>query len=313
MEVRSLYDIYLLIVRLLTGILGFFGLRKRGSPWGTVYDAVTKRPLDPAIVTAYRVDSPASSLQLPASNVQPLASSYEAITDLDGRYAFLLPDGEYALDAHKSDYSFPSKLMSGHVVDEIYNNLYFGGNVEARSGEIIARDIPLDPVRFNWNEFIKDRKRLFRIYERRQRVFNFIFGLLYALGFFISAASAAIIPSRTNISLLVVYAIIFIVSRYTHRRHHAVSIIDERIGEPVSFAIVRVFLAKINKEVKHVVADASGRFYLLVSPGDYYITVQSRSMDGSYQTIFTSETMHLPKGILRAKQISITAKGVKMK
>jgi hypothetical protein len=55
-----------------------FGLKKKAPPWGVVYDSVTKRPLDPAYVVLKNLQG------------KQIAS---AITDLDGRYGFLVEPG----------------------------------------------------------------------------------------------------------------------------------------------------------------------------------------------------------------------------
>jgi hypothetical protein len=70
------------------------GLRKKRRPWGTVYDSVTKRPLDPAYVTLIDTETGKS-----------VAS---AITDLDGRYGFLVAPGKYRITTQKTNYEFPS-------------------------------------------------------------------------------------------------------------------------------------------------------------------------------------------------------------
>ena len=66
----------------------------------------------------------------------------------------------------------------------------------------------------------------------------------------------------------------------------------------LSFAIIRIFLADLNQEVKHVVTDALGRFYLLVRPGKYYYTVEEKLPNGSYQKIYQSTPLELKKGVL---------------
>src|SRR3990167_8656152 len=128
---KSLYDVYLLLVRMFGALLGFLGLRKKRQPWGTVYDSITKRPLDPAYVTV---------MQEHGSEIA------DAITDLDGRYGFLLPNGVYRIQAAKTNYQFPSKKLHGKDNDELYDNLYYGEPISANEGVLVMRNIPLDPI-----------------------------------------------------------------------------------------------------------------------------------------------------------------------
>ncbi len=96
--------------------------------WGTVYDSVTKRPLDPAYVTL-----------IDKATGKEMSS---AITDLDGRYGFLTLPGIYTIVAKKTNYNFPSVKMSGKVFDEVYNDLYFGADITvSMEGEVIAAGV----------------------------------------------------------------------------------------------------------------------------------------------------------------------------
>ena len=281
-NVSSAYDLYLLIMRFFGAILGFLGLRRKHKPWGTVYDSVTKRPLDPAYVVVK----------------QDGKDIADAITDLDGRYGFLLPSGKYTIEAGKTHYSFPSKALARHDSDELYGNLYHGEQLLTASGEVITRNIPLDPEGFDWNEFVKSKQKLYRLYSRREKIKSIIFDVLYIVGFVFTLLATLLSPGTFNFVVLSLYIIIFLVQTYWRSSWRAVMIKDAESGEPYSFAIVRIFMSNLNQEVKRVVADEFGRFYMLVSPGDYYITIDAKQADGSYRRVHRSEELNLPKGVL---------------
>ncbi|MEK7123571.1 MAG: carboxypeptidase-like regulatory domain-containing protein, partial [Patescibacteria group bacterium] len=84
--------------------------KRRTKPWGVVYDAVTKQPLDPAYV------------QILDAAGQEVATR---ITDLEGRFGFFLPPGQYTMFANKTNYAFPSKSVRGSY-DALYENIYHG-------------------------------------------------------------------------------------------------------------------------------------------------------------------------------------------
>ncbi|HEY4514721.1 MAG TPA: hypothetical protein VJJ22_01015 [Candidatus Paceibacterota bacterium] len=285
-KVTSFYDLYLLILRFGGVLLGILGIRRKHKPWGTVYDSVTKRPLDPAYVQVREISTDGKS-----------KSVADAITDLDGRYGFLIPGGVYTLEAGKTNYTFPSVVLSGKHTDELYDNLYYGEELVTSQGELITRNIPLDPVGFDWNEFVKNKQALFRLYSRKEKVKAFIFDSLYLLGFLFTLLATIISPSVFNFILLGIYVVVFIFQTYWHSIWKAITVKDTD-NEPYSFAIVRVFLSNLNQEVKRVVTDGFGRFYLLVSPGTYYITVDAKVGDGSYRRVYRSSSMHLSKGVL---------------
>jgi len=293
LNVGSLYDLYLVLMRFIGWLLGLIGFRKKSKPWGVVYDAVTKRPLDPAyvVVTKTSVDNKTGLIGSP----QEVA---DAITDLDGRYGFLLPKGIYRMTANKTHYSFPSITISGRKKDELYNDLYFGEEIQTKEGEIISKNIPLDPIGFDWNEFIKNKKGLFRLFTRREKIKNYIFNTLYIIGFISASVAFLVTPNLFNTVMLSSYIFLLGLRFFFKYRHRAISISDTRTGEPISFAIVRFFLPDLNQEVRAVVSDERGRFYALVSPGKYYVTIETKEQDGSYRKAYQSLSQYLERGVL---------------
>lgn len=283
-KVNSLYDAYLILIRFLGTIFGAVGLKKRRLPWGTVYDSATKRPLDPAYVSALRWGKEYRS----------------AITDLDGRYGFLLPPGIYSLEAKKTHYKFPSQKLSGRGRDEMYDNLYFSGEITVGEGELISRNIPMDPIHFDWNEFAKDKSGYIKFHSRRELVRARIFNGVYVLGFITACLTLIFSPSFFNIGVIVIYLSIVAASVLWRRKHKVVQVKNKISGEPIPFAIVRFFMAGVNEEIKSVVTDELGRFYQLLRPGDYYLTVEERQEGDTYKKIHQSETLHLSSGIIQS-------------
>ena len=281
---KSLYDVYLLLVRMFGALLGFLGLRKKRQPWGTVYDSVTKRPLDPAYVTVMQ------------EHGDEIA---DAITDLDGRFGFLLPGGVYRIKAAKTNYEFPSKKLALRTHDELYDNLYYGDPVAAEEGELIVKNIPLDPVGFDWNEFVKNQKGLFRLQSRRESFKALLFNSIYILGFLSTLFAVVVSPTLLNFIILSFYILLFIFQFAWKRRHKAIRVIDKETREVFPYAIVRVYTAELNQQVKAIVADEFGRFFVLVSPGRYYITVEAKEAGGGYKKIYTSSVMDLKRGVIR--------------
>lgn len=277
----SLYDLYLLLARALGAPLGFFGFRRKRRPWGTVYDSVTKRPLDPAYISVRQHGREVAS----------------AITDIEGRYSLFLSRGEYELTVNKSHYRFPSQLLQGRTGDELYGNLYFGGPITTGGDEITAVNIPLDPIGFDWNEFTKNQARWFGYFWRAEIAKTRLLNILYAVGLVVAIASAAFLPTWFNLGILVAYLLLYVLQRTKHRlKLVSVRYADTKVTVP--FAIVRVFLAGLNHEIKSVVTDELGRFYLLVRPGQYYFTVDAKQSDSTYKRLYQSAPIDLPTGLL---------------
>ncbi len=281
---NSLLDLYLIFMRLIGVVLGWLGLKKKSRPWGTVYDAVTKRPIDPAYVSVSRV-----------AGGQEITS---AITDIDGRYGFFLTAGEYLLSAGKTHYRFPSVTLKGKERDELYSDLYFGEPIRVEGEEVVNKNIPLDPVGFDWNEFAKLKSEFFKVYSRKEIKRQHIFTSLYVIGFLVSVGSFILTPSWFDIATIFIYIGLFILQSFWTARHRPVQIRRKESGEPVPFAIIRFFLPGLVSEVRSVVADELGRFFTLLRPETYFYTIEEKRMDGSYETVFRSEPVALPRGIL---------------
>lgn len=285
-----LYDLWNLLIRLFSYLLG---RRRHDKPWGTVYDSVTKQPLDPVYVTAETMG--------PDGKLKEVAS---AITDIDGRFSFFLPDGTYYLRAGKTHYKFPSTKLQGREMDELYRNLYFGAPVLVTGQNVVNLNIPMDSVDFDWNEFAKTKTNFFRFYDRRELWLNRIYGFFFGLGFLLSLYVSFVDPSFFNIIITLLYASVFLYNKFWRDRYKPLRVIKESTGEPLSFAIVRVFIPNLNQQIKQVVADKFGRFYLLVRPGVYYYTVEEKQLDGSYLKTYQSEPINFSDGIL-TRDISV--------
>jgi len=280
-------EIVLTPLRLWGLFLSALGIRKRRSPWGTVYDSVTKQPLDPAYVV------------LQDLNGNEVATS---ITDLDGRYGFLVPKGQYRIVANKTNYEFPSKKLVGRSRDELYQDLYFNEIIDvAEDGEVIMKNIPLDPIKFDWNEFAKKDKKLMRFFSRRQIWINVISDLLFILGLVITTISTINSPVIYNIIILAIYVVIIFLKRTILKPRAYGHIKEKSSRNPLSFAVVRIFFEGNDHEVIHKVADKTGKYYCLIPNGTYYARIDNKNMDESYSTVHVSEPIEVKKGYINKK------------
>jgi hypothetical protein len=282
-HVTSVYDLYLLLLKLIGLLTGLFR-RKKSEPWGVVYDSVTKRPLDPAyVIASVRADQ---------------KSKGEAITDLDGRYGFLLNPGEYQIVANKTHYKFPSVSLEGRSRDEFYENLYFGDPFQVREGGVVQYNIPLDPVGFDWNEFAKNQDKVFHVYSRKEAIRLWIFNMIFYAGVVFSVVSLVFTPTGINMVIVAVYGIILSFQMFW-RVTHKITRVMSKSGRPIPFALIKVWYPGINTVVKKVVADEFGRFYFLVPPGTYYITIDEKQGDGSYKEVLKTEPRELKGGVVK--------------
>jgi hypothetical protein len=287
----SLPELFMLPTRLLGLLLMAFGWKKRNPPWGVVYDSITKQPLDPAYVA------------LKDMNGRDIST---AITDLDGRYGFLANPGIYKMTANKTNYLFPSQKLAGKTSDEFYNNLYFGDQVEIKKGEVVIKNIPLDPIKFDWNEFQKKNKKLTRFYSRWDMLLRKISDALYYIGFILALFAVFAAPYPYNSIIFGLYVFLLVLRIFGVRPKPYGSVTDIDTGNPVPFAILRVMEKDTGVELSHRLTDKYGRYFCLVPKGRYYVKIEYKNADESYSPALTSGLIDASKtGIIKNKfQIS---------
>lgn len=266
-------------------ILMGLGIRRKSRPWGTVYDSVTKQPIDPAYITAR--DSTGKVVA-------------EAVTDVDGRYAFLLPDGIYYLSVQKTNYEFPSKKLDGKQSDELYNDLYFGEPVTVRGGEVIDKNIPLDQKDFDWNQENKtkvDAQNAPSFHTRYERPVAIASNYIYGLGLIISAVAVAMKPSAFNVMILISYTLILVFLRFSVKSKR-LGMVTDTAGNPLSYAIVRITTPDRQVVLRSGVTDAQGHYYCIVPKGQYSLDIQKKNPDGTYSKVYESGVLTNKTGIV---------------
>lgn len=278
----SFSELILLPFRLWSLFLSALGLRRR--PWGVVYDSITKQPLDPVYVSLQDMSG------------KEIASS---ITDLDGRYGFLPKAGTYKIVAGKTNYVFPSTRLTGRDHDELYHDLYFGEVITIGvDGAVIAKNIPMDPIKFDWNEFAKRDQKLMKFYHKRDRTLATVANILFIAGFFIALVALVSVPKTYNIVIFILYIVIAFMKRTGLARKSFGEISDKTTGKPLAFAVVRVYSQATKTEITHKVTTEYGRYYCLVQNGTYYITVEKKNPDATYTLLYTSAPIEVKHGVI---------------
>ncbi len=282
----SLSNLFLTLLRFWSLLLVSLGIKKRHRPWGTVYDSKTKQPLDPAYVF------------LQDEKGEVIADS---ITDLDGRYGFLVKPGRYKIVANKTNYSFPSEELKGNWADGVYDRLYFGETIEIKEeGEVIAKNIPMDPLNFDWNEFAKKEQNKMKFYSDLDRFFSSkIIDIFFAFGFFVALLACVFAPYPYNVIVFSFYIILIFLRIVGIKPRVGGYIIEKETGNPLSSAVVKIFLPGIKKETLRKVSSHTGKYFCLVSPGKYYVEIDKKNDDGSYTHVYTSPIINAKKGVIR--------------
>ena len=282
----SFLEIFLIPTRILSLLTFTFDIKKRNKPWGTVYDSVTKQPIDPAYIV------------LKDFRNRDVSS---AITDIDGRYGFLVQPGKYKITVRKTNYAFPSKKLAVKKKDELYNNLYFGEDIEIEDKtEVIAKNIPLDALRFDWNQFAKRDMNLMRFYSNYDLIMRKISNAFFVVGFIVAIIAFIAAPYLYNTVILGLYILLSTFAALGIKPKSVGYVLDKITGVPLSFAIIRIILSDNNMEIGHRIADKYGRYYCLVPKDRYYVKIESKNNDGSYSSVYTSPIIDASKnGIIK--------------
>ena len=283
-------ELFSLPFRLWSLFLSFIGLRKKYKPWGVVYDSFTKRPIDPAYVVL---------MDLQGHKIST------SITDLDGRYGFLINPGNYRMIVNKTNYIFPSESLSGKTNDELYSNLYFGEEIHIDENNlVISRNIPMDPVDFDWNEFAKKENRLMKFYSRFDVWFYRFTEVMFYAGFAVALVVLIITLVPYNIIIFGLYILMSILRFFGLKPRKNGHVTEKETGDPISFALIRIFTPGIDQEISKRTTDAYGRYFALVPKGQYYVSIERKNQDGTYTHLATSELLKAKNGII-SKDFSI--------
>lgn len=235
--------------------------RRRRNKWGVVYDAVSKQPIDLAIVRLYRL----ADGRLVQSRV----------TDKFGRYFFLVDPGEYRLGVTKRGFVFPGKLLANRRQDGAYLDLYHGEPIHVDEHVAITANIPLDPASSGAQQAPKQirLKRLLRAFQHT---------IAFA-GLLLSFLVAVLRPSPFTFILFGVQILLLIlVWRLSHARRKPKGwgiIYDTSSRRPLAGAVVRIFEPIYNKLLATAVTDRRGRYTFLVGPSEYYARVEKLGYD----------------------------------
>jgi hypothetical protein len=239
------------------------GRRKR-KEFGTVYNGLSKLPIDLAIVRIFR------------TNGKLVRTS---VTDKQGRFAFLIEEGEYRIEATKPGFKFPSDFTVGRKEDGRYLDIYHGEPiVVGKEGAVIAVNIPLDPV-----EKIQTNRRVI-MGELGRKLQSFM--ALASVGFTLIIMAVYRQPYLIIMALIqmALYFMFKRLARPPQSKNWGI-IYDEATKRPLSYAIARIIETQYNKVLESRVTDSKGRYNFLVGNNRYFVSVER----AGYETKRTAE------------------------
>ncbi len=250
-----------LFLQVILNILGILGLRKKGTPYGMVYDSVTKEPINKAIVRIYNAMG-----KLVRTDV----------TNIYGIFTAELSPGEYKLQVHVPGYRFPSELLSSKS-DYPYQDLYYGGYITIKENEPVDYSIPVDPV--------KAQKIRFTWVKLRSRVGQFIKVLspiLLVLSFILSLYLVFKYEDMYSDWMLLIYVPSFIIALRTWMvQIKKFGIVQDEKEREVQGIEVGIKELDYDRLVGKRVTSEGGLYRFILPPGKYQLEV----LDSNYKVL----------------------------
>ncbi|GEM_PF-2790279 len=230
------------------------GMRRR-KKWGTVYNSLTKMPVDLAVV------------RLLDANTNRVVQS--RVTDAQGRYVFLANPGTYRIIVEQKDMIFPSKILQEYNEDTNFLDIYHGEIVHVdEKYTVLSANIPLDPI----GASEKTPQRI--IWDKHWKAIqNFVASFSVVAGLVAFIVSPNLWTTLLLVSQILLYFLFKRVAVPKKPKSWGI-VYDRENGQPVERAIARLFSKQFDKLVLTEVTDKSGRYSFMVGPNEYYVTFE---------------------------------------
>jgi len=189
-------------IRLWLLLLYFLGIKERTKSWGVVYNAITKEPINSAMIRIFDY----KNNKLTEYNV----------TDSLGRYGFKIKSGGYYLTVKKPGYCFPSGIIQREG-DLYFTDIYLGGVIKVEEAkEEITLNVPIDPKKI---KIVKGRLYWAKIVYQIRALLAVIYYPVLIIGFLACLFSFMVMPNLFNSLLLGIYLLILVVEHLFRRQH----------------------------------------------------------------------------------------------
>jgi photosystem II stability/assembly factor-like uncharacterized protein len=242
------------------------GIKRRRKPWGRVYDAITGKPIDLAIVRIF-------------NDKHKLIET--RVTDFEGRFGFLVSKGKYIVSVLKEGFHFPSqiaKTRAEHVNEkyQISSETYFGHPIAVEDNSNVNLDIPIDPIVSHMTASMKFKLILRYITDWTEIFLSYLAKPFLFIGAIISTFNYVVNHTNKNLIMITIYLILFIFLFFKYRRlsESYGQVLDEN-GKPIVDALISIYDREYNTLRQSDTVDKLGRFHFLVKPGTYYLSVSA--------------------------------------
>ncbi|MEI7579394.1 MAG: LamG-like jellyroll fold domain-containing protein [bacterium] len=211
--------------------------RKKSKSWGIVYDKLTQKPILFASVKLYLGEK----------------MLREKVTDLDGKFGFLIDYGKYT-------------IIIDHPGYNTYQHTFNYSDKEGSVGENVAlirratessNDLV---VKKTWKE-----KLQYKLHQLNQIIL--IAGLLFSISI------TALNPITFNFVVVAFYAVELIIYYFLTRKKQEWGVVQTSKGQRIQGAFVRLFSIEEERQLDVIMTDEQGRFRFDAKNAEYLISV----------------------------------------
>jgi len=251
MTVQTSTSFAALLLYLFTQPAAFLGRRKKRA-WGTVYNSLSKLPVDLAIVRLLDAET--------GDRVKTAA------TDTAGRFSFLVQEGKYRMEVAKTGFRFPSEIVIGKETDGRFESVYGGGELEiGEEGALLTPSVPVDPR--------VEEESVGSLLRKLQwkKVRTGVAVLSPAIGIVTFVIAPNIITGLLLLAQMVAYQLFKRLAVVKEPKRWGF-VYEKGYGRAIPRALLRIFALPYHKLVETQVADGHGRYHFRVGSGKFYLT-----------------------------------------
>lgn len=270
--------------------IGWLKDRKTQKGWGVIFDTELKTPV---VFASVKVFSQNAFLK-------------EQITDVDGRYGFVLDQGEYRLEVHHPDYKTIAKVIKLDLKEGL-----IGTDIGLQKPQNADGKIKLIS---SWREIVKQNLLALN-------------SLLVIFGFILSIVITILSPSWFNFAVIGFYILQFILIFLLQiRKRNWGFIFDDQSQQRIMGAFVRLFDPEAKRQLEVKLTDQKGRYNFNLKPGSYEIIANAQGylfpsakqiglIDKAGVKIIAvkvnkSQQINLPIGLVRQSTNNATTSGI---
>ncbi|MBI2474988.1 fibronectin type III domain-containing protein [Candidatus Uhrbacteria bacterium] len=251
------FDFLPFLQYLFTAPILLFWRRKRKG-FGTVYYAISKTPVDLAVVRLFQIEDKTNPGQ------GRLVKS--RVTDKQGRFFFLVQPGTYRLTVTKAGFRFPSEYLNGVKDDGVFLDVYHGEFIEVTEKDaVITPNVPLDSAQVT---VVEKPKRV--VWQGRLRLLQHFIAIS---GVIVSVAVVIIRPSVLAAVMVFVQILVYLLARRLAKPRKPKSwgiVYDTETKRPLANVVARIFEPRYNKLLDTQMTDSKGRYAFLLGPSEYF-------------------------------------------